>query len=151
MMEAFNKCPRLYQLKHIEGWRSKGTSPALSFGELCHLGLAVWYETKDRDAAIQAMFDMDYPSVEGDYRTKERAILTIVEYIAHYETDEHWHIHQTETPFEVRDSQGFRWSGKMDLLVEWNDRLWVVDHKTHRASDGLGRWTSWSSGTIVCG
>lgn len=38
---AYNKCPRLYYLRHVRGWRSEGTSAALVFGSSWHAAMDV--------------------------------------------------------------------------------------------------------------
>lgn len=45
MLEAWDKCSLYYSLRHEQGWARRGISPALTFGQVLHLGLAEWYRT----------------------------------------------------------------------------------------------------------
>src|SRR5438876_1499267 len=51
-LSQYRECPRKYQLARLEGWQSKLTARALSFGSSWHIALAVWYKTslQERDA-----------------------------------------------------------------------------------------------------
>jgi hypothetical protein len=137
-LSLFSRCPRLYQLSHLEKVAPLGRSAALDFGSLIHLGLEHYYKalkdgaslTEAATAGIMKMKDTEFIDPLDDYRTKHRALLTFADYVAHYEDDKQWTILMTEGPFEVTDENGFSWGGKMDLVVKWLGRYWIVDHKT---------------------
>lgn len=100
-----------------------------------HAGLAKWYETRDPKAALDAIANYhDWRDPEDDdFRTQGRALTTMAEYIAYYGNEENWFgndVLLTETPFELRDEQGFRYGGRIDLIVKWHGEPWVLDHKT---------------------
>lgn len=42
-MRCFRTCPRLHQLRYVEGWRPVNEAEALRFGSLMHLGLEAWW------------------------------------------------------------------------------------------------------------
>lgn len=42
-MRCFRSCPRLHQLRYVEGWRPTAEAEALRFGTLTHLGLEAWW------------------------------------------------------------------------------------------------------------
>jgi len=133
MMSAWARCPRWYEIRHNRGLTTKGQpSAALAYGSLVHEGLAMWYKTKNKEATAQTMIDAEYPELEiEEFRTRERAIRKVFEYIGYYE--EHDMINDVilnETPFELVSDDGFRWGGRMDLLVRYKGSPWVVDHKT---------------------
>jgi hypothetical protein len=140
-MEDWDRCPRLYDLRHNKGYRPIMVNAALGYGGLIHAGLDTWYSTKNFDMVIAALGVFEYDPPIGDFRTKERAVKKLTEYIGFYQEEEAWldewnNIIVTETAFDLEDSDGFRWGGKMDLLVLSKDfmspihRPWVMDHKT---------------------
>lgn len=136
MMEDADRCLRLYHFRHREGLRPKGGAPPLNYGKLIHDALDTWYNTWDYDATLKTIMDADYEDPIDDFRTKERALRKIVDYIEFYGKEESWlggpdSVILTETAFNLEDpNDGFRWGGVVDLLVEYNGELWVMDHKT---------------------
>lgn len=140
MAQASRKCLRWYYIRHILGLRAKGDlSPALAFGSLMHDALAIWYRTFDIDQALQLLMDAPYKVPESDYRTRGRAITTMYKYAEYYGEEPQWKILFTESAVDVEDPEdGFRWGGRLDLGVAWNNSPWVVDHKT--TSVGTTRW-----------
>lgn len=144
MATAFERCPRLYHITYNLNLVHRLRSAALDFGSLVHLGLSIWYShfnkpgaTRDSAllAAIEAMSKADYQDVGEDFRTRERAILTMAEYADYYgwlERTQGWNLKVilTETAFDTVDEQGLPWGGKMDLVVEWRGDLYILDHKT---------------------
>lgn len=143
----FNRCNRLFNLENRQkllvarhnyetGELEPARSNGAAFGDLLHEGLKVWYRTYDAMAACQALIDKPYTDDPDDYRTKEKALRLLGQYMAHYGRDPHWEVIFTETAFEVVDSNiDFKWGGKIDLVVRWNDKLWIVDHKSTTVFD----------------
>lgn len=130
-MDQFNRCPRLFYLSTRQNLKSTRGGVATSYGTLMHKGLQTWYKGFDAEATLTAMFEHPYEDPIGDFRTKARALQTMTEYVLHYGEDPQWEILMTETPFTLVDPEdGFRWGGKIDLLVRWHNKIWVVDHKT---------------------
>jgi hypothetical protein len=144
---SFNLCARLFDLENRKkllvarqnletGELEPARSQASAFGDLLHEGMRVWYRTYDPMIAMQAIIDRPYTDSEDDYRTKEKAIDLFGKYLAHYGKDPHWQVLFTETAFEIIQPEiDFKWGGKIDLVVRWNDKLWIVDHKTTSAFD----------------
>lgn len=144
MFQWWNDCPRKYYFCSQLGLRKKTKAPALSWGGLMHDGLAEWYKTRDPDKTLEVIDKhpdwQDEPDAldeEGvfldeapDFRTKARALQKMTEYMLFWKDDPGWEILLTETPFELTEPDGFRYGGKIDLIVEWNGKPWVVDHKT---------------------
>lgn len=131
-LDAFNRCQRLYQLSVVHAKTGKRTA-ALDFGSLFHLGLDVWYKTRDPLRALQTVQEAEYEDRPDDFRTKARCILMLSEYFEYYGVDDHWKILSTETPFDIMgevDRRILPYGGRIDLVVEWHDKYWIVDHKT---------------------
>lgn len=81
----FQNCPAKFNLRIMEGWTSRRKSGALGFGGALHEGLATWYRTQDPNKAIKAVGDawpMNLPI--DDWRTKEKCLSTMLEYIKRY-------------------------------------------------------------------
>jgi len=132
MFTWFDECARLYQVFAVLGLRPKLKRAPLEFGSLLHEGLDTLYQTKSIHDAVNKMESLPYEDPIDDHRTKARAILTLVEYHEHYGDEEGWfkNILLTETPFDIVSLNGFRYGGKIDLIVNYNDEAWIIDHKT---------------------
>lgn len=130
LFSDFEKCPRKYHWRHNLGWTPNSFSPALNFGGLMHGGLAIWYEHEDAERALDYMASADYVDVPGEFRTRGRAMTVMAEYVTHYQVEPWDKIILTETPFTIETPEGFRYGGKIDLVVVWRGGVWVVDHKT---------------------
>lgn len=81
----FMACPAKYKLRMVDGWESRRKSGALNFGAALHLGLAEWYRSGSSAAAVKAIVD-GWPTVTpiDDYRTREKCVQTMCEYIKTY-------------------------------------------------------------------
>lgn len=140
-----DRCPRLYEYSAIRGLRSRGSaSAALQFGSILHEGLEAWYRTHDLEQALIAIRDYErFEEIPGEYRTRGRALVTIAEYIEWWGDNSLWwgdNVIFTETPFTLEDDDGFRYGGKIDLIVEYHGKPWLVDHKS--TSRGGSSWWS---------
>jgi len=145
MFSWWNDCHWKYYLKAYLGLRKIKKAPALSWGGLMHDGLADWYKSRDPEKALLVINNHpDWQEKEDeietddsivfdqkpDFRTKARALTKMAEYMQHWGVEENWEILLTETPFELSEPDGFKYGGKIDLIVRWNGKPWVVDHKT---------------------
>lgn len=150
MMSDFAKCPWWYQLRHNRGLRPAGDSAALAFGGALHDALAEWYKTKDLKATLDKIDSIDYPSIPGDYRTIGLVHTVIQRYLDQYGDDPHWDVVLNETSFDLEDDEGFRFGGRLDIGVIWNDDVWVVDHKS-TSIGGSTWWEQFSSAPQMAG
>jgi hypothetical protein len=138
MMSALDYCNRRYGLAHVRCKRPMGSSAALKFGGLMHIGLDNYYKRLAagdswqfaHNAALDSMADQEYEDPFEDYRTKGRALLVMSAYANERGFDEELTTHMTETPFDITDADGFRWGGIMDWLGDYNTDVWPMDHKT---------------------
>lgn len=150
--ESWERCPRLYWLRHVRGLSSKGVKTALGFGGMVHAGLAKWYETGSAEQALRTVEEYVFVDPESDHRTKGRAMVTMAEYIGHYGSpDSRWDkVLLTETPFDIVDADGFRYGGVIDLVVLWKGVPWIVDHKT-TTRGGDSYWYQFQNSGQMCG
>ncbi len=134
MLSSFNRCPRLYEILYRRRRSPRGKNAALSFGSLVHTGLEVWHKTNNIEAALEAVLTAPFDEPLDDFRTRGRALLLLPEYVNHYGNKEQkWGLKTifTETAFDVEDPiDGMPYGGKIDWLVEWRGKLYIVDHKT---------------------
>lgn len=81
----FMACPAKYKLRMVDGWESRRKSGALGFGAALHLGLAEWYRSGNAGSAVRSIAD-GWPtnSPVDDYRTREKCVATMMEYIKEY-------------------------------------------------------------------
>lgn len=81
----FQTCPAKYFLRIKQGWVPIRRRAALGFGGAIHAGLAEWYRTGDHVASVGRLVEV-WP--EGmpvdDYRTREKAAQTLLEYFKEY-------------------------------------------------------------------
>lgn len=84
-LTMFQACPIKYFLRMKEGWTTRRKSAALGFGGALHEGLAAWYRTGDPGKALLAIAD-SWPanSPIDDYRSKEKCLKVMAEYIKSY-------------------------------------------------------------------
>jgi hypothetical protein len=81
-------CPAKYDLRMNEGWTSRRRSGALGFGSCLHEGLAAWYRTHDLGQALYAINDKWPESMPiDDFRTKEKCVSTMIEYVKQYPSE----------------------------------------------------------------
>lgn len=88
----FQTCPAKYFLRIKEHWTSRRRSGALGFGACLHEGLATWYRTNDPGEAIKIIAEKwpDGMPVD-DWRTKEKCVRTMIEYMNKYK-QESWNV-----------------------------------------------------------
>lgn len=139
-MSAFQRCPTLYDLSMIQGWKPKKQSSALSFGTLWHLLLETHYKTggnKDEVYKAFAVASHKVPS-EGDYRTSQRALLDYEKYRKEYDIKkdcEQTYGFPDNPMVEIStavfsDILGHDYGVKIDRIVVENGLGYVEDHKT---------------------
>ena len=98
-LTMFQACPAKFDLRILQGWTSRRRSGALGFGGALHEGLATWYRTGDPSKAIKAVGDawpLNLPI--DDWRTKEKCLQTMLEYIKRYPREEFVVVGGTENP-----------------------------------------------------
>jgi hypothetical protein len=88
LLALFQTCPAKYKLRAKEHWTSRRRSGALGFGGAIHEGLAEWYRSGDREKALIHMatkWPTNLPI--DDWRTKEKGLNTLAQYIREYPTE----------------------------------------------------------------
>lgn len=145
-IDTARQCPHKHTLSYQERWRSSTTRPALERGTSWHTAMEVWYDRRSepdpeqRKLLVRSYLNQDRtPEERGQH---DDLLWWMFEgYVDHYGEDWPWKVVAIELPFQVQlrypkadGTLGKRspiaLKGKIDLLVLWEGRLWVIDHKT---------------------
>ena len=120
----FQTCPGKYDLRIRQGWTTRRRSSALGFGSAFHEGIAVWYKTGDLAAALTAIVkSWDETVSVDDYRTKEKCIQVMIDYVKRYPSEsftvvgapEHPMI---EVPFTLDTGMTISWCAQGTCLLD---------------------------------
>lgn len=131
-LSDFMGCPRYAENRWIKGWVPKTTKPSLLFGEVFHGALKVWYETGDKEKALEEFNKLPI-TISDDHRTPDFGRAIFKQYVAKYK-QEPWKSLYLETEFRVDIQEtDILYGGTIDQIVEWNNQIYVVDHKTTRS------------------
>ena len=151
-LSTFLACPRLYKLSNLLGYKLKMYAPVTGFGSAVHDGFEVLdrckFEKKNKEEAVlEAVTHIikkcgeDLNRSADKARGLEAAMRTIV-----WRAEEYWEDtlkiatmpngapcleQRFEVPFGV---QGHRLSGRIDKIVELDNRLYLCDTKTTKTS-----------------
>lgn len=135
-LSTFQTCPERYRLHYVEGLRKITEGPLESpreFGRAIHAALAVYYRT-GKEPEARAAFLKAYPAPldPADLaRTPENGLLLLQDYWGQYRTvDAGWKVLAVEVHEQVELGMAQLWEVKMDLVIENEQGVWGVDHKT---------------------
>lgn len=156
------ECPRKYQYSMIEGWRSKGESVHLKFGQLYHKALEDFdkYQAADhlshdealarvvREAMIATWNTETATPWESDHsnKTRETLIRSIIWYLDHFKDDPAETVilangkpavelsFRLELDFGPIVDQPFVICGHLDRVCNYSGGAYVMDRKTSTAT-----------------
>ncbi len=147
-------CPRKFYWEYVRGIKPVIGSTALRYGIVWHAAMEAfynvikekgWVETDPLIAAIKAAKEAwEDESLNrefyDDYRSLENLMTSLLKFVAHFAADECMlevldaeKIYCLEMrPSMVEDFEfpPFYFTGKIDLKIKLNGRVWIVDHKT---------------------
>ena len=155
---TWKECKRKFYYNYVKHIETLYGSSALRYGTVWHAGQEEYYRhvmengwTRDGaalNAAATAMKQSWADESAGkqffvDYRTLENCLSSLVQYLGHYACDEGFlEILQVESEFRLLMQptgkekalfpflQPFHFTGKRDLKVRMDGRVWVYEHKT---------------------
>lgn len=150
-LSRFLTCPRLYYYTNIKGYKPKKVSVHLEFGIYYHSALELYtkmvvkgadHRTALHYAVLAALISSKDFKSDDTYKNRAILIKTIVDYLEHYR-------HDTIKPIILENNQpavelSFRFEldqstifcGHMDRLVEFNNEIYTLDHKTTKMALG---------------
>ena len=148
-LSVYRMCPRRYFYRHVLGWTTTGQNHNLVFGIAWHVAqeylLNNGYTEKGVTGAYDAFLE-EYrkvfdDSTDLDYAPKSpgNALVALMEYVRHYKGDS-FKVIQTELSgiVPVWDDEVFgNMAFKIDGLVEDDNGVWILEHKT-TSSKNLG-------------
>ena len=155
---TWKECKRKYYYNYVRHIETLWGSTALRYGTVWHAGQEAFYGhikehgwLKDGEAlraAAKAMkesweFESTGKQFWVDYRTLENCISSFVQYTGHYAFDEGFiEVLQVENEFRLEMNpteeekkyfpllKPFHFTGKRDLKVRMDGRVWIYEHKT---------------------
>lgn len=142
-LQDFRRCQAYFYWKYVRDLEPKTKAPALIFGTAMHLALAAWYEAlrkgesfDTRCSAALLVFREAMESERDQYFDEEkydddliRGQILLQAYAVEY-PNELWEVLAIEEPVEFVFPNGDKFTGRVDLVVRNNDRVYIVDHKT---------------------
>lgn len=130
MMQTFCTCPRKYDYRINRGFVKKVKATAPEFGKAIHKGLDVWFAGQDVQKAIEAFKESYQEDLSlDDKRTYVMGEWILENYAQKYQAQP-WKVLKTEHAFCLPLPNGNNLTGRIDKIIEWDNVLWVVDHKT---------------------
>ena len=146
---AGDTCLRYYELRYLDGWQSKKLNVHLLFGgcyatalEHFHKYVATGKSHNEalrkvvREALIATWIDGEPWVSDHSAKTRENLIRTIVWYTEQFRDDPTKIVKLSngkpavELSFVFEIDNGYLFCGHMDRLVEYGDKLYVMDQKT---------------------
>ena len=155
---TWKECKRKYYYNYVRHIETLFGSSALRYGTVWHAGQEAYYKhvmengwKKDgealRAAAVAMKESWEFESrgkqFYVDYRTLENGLSALVQYLGHYAFDEGFiEVLQVESEFRLEMGptseekkmfpflQPFHFTGKRDLKVRMDGRIWIYEHKT---------------------
>lgn len=142
MVKCFKQCRKKYELEYIEELKPLKTPKALELGILYHKGLEMLLcgldlsnirgelEVYQRNTCEEANLDYDAIPVAVAFE--------MIKAFYRESGYQNWNLLGVEKRFEVSTGYGKRLIGKIDALIEFEGKHFLVEHKTTScwASDG---------------
>jgi len=150
-LSSFLSCPRLYNYTNLQGYRSKIYGMATGFGSAVHMGFEVLDAEKckgaTKDEAVVASIKavlLEYGEALSQAEDKARGLTSVLRAIV-WRAEEYWEdLFEIATMpngepcleqrFEVPFGNGYRFSGRIDKIVQLDDKLYLCDVKTTKST-----------------
>lgn len=138
-VKTYRACPRLYQLRYVEGFRPAREASVLWFGDLIHKGLEQWWLNEGEDRLPAALEAIGRDAAKADPFEHAKAVAMLAGYDARWNSDE-WETISAEQTFGAplrhpetgAVSQVYRVGGKLDVLARQRSTglKYLFEHKT---------------------
>jgi hypothetical protein len=133
----FYRCQKYWYWKYVEKLLPINEATALTNGKAFHDAMEQYYKTIQSnigsvEACLNACISLNNASIALEDREKLKAALSM--YAAHY-AFEPWTILEVEENYEhlfkINNAEIY-FTGRIDLVVQWLGKVFIVDHKTTR-------------------
>lgn len=142
MVKCFKQCRKKYELEYIEMLRPVQTPKALELGTLYHRGIEYLLSGVDIDTATNNLIIDQKATCEINGVDFDPIPVGIAcEMVRAFDRESNWkswNIRQVEKEFEVSIGYGKRLIGKIDAIMEHEDRTYLIEHKTTSIWNGDG-------------
>lgn len=176
-LSGYKVCPRSYFIRHVLGWTSDGTAPALSFGSSWHAGMdAMWgYAQGNNQQQLTELAMLSFyqkweeegldPQMDiNDLERMAPRTPMVAHEMYHNYISQRWKMLQEaellagEQPFAVPmpGIENVWYIGRLDKSIRWNAQNIILEHKTTTAYAINGNFQplyvdSWYSSSQVKG
>lgn len=153
-LKAFRACPRLHDLRYVQGIRPLEDAEALAFGTAMHAGLEAWWLAHARGAFMDALVEAQVAIAEAgldEFQAAKAAVLMAGYSIRWSAVMVDFEVLAVEREFRApvvsptgKRARGLKLAGKIDVIVRkrGDGTTWLVEHKTSGAdlSPGSTYW-----------
>lgn len=131
----YESCERRYRYKHIDLVRPRIAGKARNVGSLLHTGLELFHADKSVDESLAVIAravatDEFFCSPEGQIEYHRTRAMLRAYFSRWAEMRQAWKVVAVERVFEFEIAPGVMFAGKLDLVAERDDVLYVWDHKS---------------------
>lgn len=131
MLQAWDACPTRYYWRHLRGIVLQDDNAApLNFGIALHRALETYYKGGTQDESLRAFLAFWQSFTPDGYYTAENGVTILDNYFKKWGSPEQWTVKHVEVNLQWELSSDLVYCGRVDLIVEWNNDLYVVDHKS---------------------
>lgn len=160
-LEYFKRCPRLYQYIMIDGWKSKEQNIHLRFGQEFHTALHQYELVKadglDHEECVfqtirELLFRVEDWNPDHKYKNRDFLVRSVIRYLDKYQDDpaKTFMLQNGKPAVEVSfnfeldygptEDQPYVLCGILDRVVEFQEEIFVMDHKTTTSTPGSYYW-----------
>lgn len=160
-LEPLKRCPRLYQLQILEGWSPKEENNDLRFGIEYHQALANYELVRadgiEHDEAVFHVVREVMYAVEGwysdhKYKNRDNLLRSVIGYLDQFKDDPAKTLilnngkpavevsFNFELDYGPNADQPYVLCGHLDRVVNFNDDIFIMDHKTTTMTPGDYYW-----------
>lgn len=130
MLSTYQTCARKYDFRMNKGLVSKTGQSAPDFGKAIHKALDKWYGGNEMEFAIEFFKEEFQEDLEKDDKRTHKMGEWILNNYAEKYKDQPFRVVSCEQEFTVKLPNGNNLIGRIDKIIEWDNVIWVMDHKT---------------------
>jgi len=133
-LSAWRRCKFRYYLDKVVK-RETSKSLGLTRGSAGHAAIADWYLHKDLEQALEVAWTT-YSEGRADVSQEDWELLrnVLIRGIEWSEAHDNFKTIKVEHKFEL-DIEGHTLLGYIDAVIEWNGRVWLMEHKFNKRAE----------------